>query len=108
MARRPDGKARMPPKKAKKNKRRGSEKGPRLNRGPFTFSDLDRAIKRDGWKEAKHGNHPNYKHPTKKGKVQLDKKWTGIRANDLMFRSVARQASLTNKELLRLLNGLDP
>jgi predicted RNA binding protein YcfA (HicA-like mRNA interferase family) len=107
MARRPDGKARMPPKK-KKSRRGGPKKGPRLNRGPFTFSDLDRAIKRDGWKEAKHGNHPNYKHPTKRGKVQLDKKWDGIRANDLMFRSVARQAGLTNKELLRLLNGLDP
>lgn len=107
MARRPDGKAGMPPKR-KKNKRRSLRKGPQLNRGPFEFKDLDRAIKRNGWLEAKHGGHPNYKHPTKRGKVQLDKKWTGIRANDMMFRSVARQAGLSNKELLRLLNGLDP
>lgn len=97
----------MPPKK-KSRRKRGLKKGPPLHRGPFTFSDLDRAIKKDGWTEAKHGNHPNYKHSTKRGKVQLDKKWTGIRANDLMFRSVARQAGLTNKQLLRLLNGLDP
>lgn len=95
----------MPPKKKKK---RGLKKGPQLHRGPFAFKDLHRAIKKDGWEEAKHGNHPNYKHPTKPGKVQLDKKWTGIRANDTMFRSVARQAGLSAKELLRLLNDLDP
>jgi len=95
----------MPP---KKNKKRGTKKGPPLRRGPFDFNDLHQAIKKDGWEEARHGNHPNYKHPKKPGKVQLDKKWTSIRANDLMFRSVARQAGLTTKELLRLLNGLDP
>jgi predicted RNA binding protein YcfA (HicA-like mRNA interferase family) len=95
----------MPPKKKKK---RGSKKEPPLHRGPFDFNDLHQAIKKDGWEEAKHGNHPNYKHPTKSGKVQLDKKWTGIRASDMMFRSVARKAGLTNKELLRLLNRLDP
>lgn len=93
----------MPPKK-----KRGLKKGSPLHRGPFDFKDLHRAIGKDGWEEARHGNHPNYKHPTKKGKVQLDKKWTGIRANDLMFRSVARKAGLTSKQLLRLLNGLDP
>lgn len=97
----------MPPKR-KKNRKRGLRKGPPLNRGPFDFKDLDSAIKKDGWEEAKHGDHPNYKHPTKSGKVQLDKKWTGIRANDMMFRSVARKAGLTSKELLRLLNGLNP
>jgi predicted RNA binding protein YcfA (HicA-like mRNA interferase family) len=95
----------MPPKRKKKAK---GKKGPPLNRGPFAFRDLDRAIKRGGWREAKHGNHPNYKHPTKGSKVQLDKKWTAIRANDTMFRSVARQAGLSNEDLLRLLNDLDP
>jgi len=94
----------MPPKRKKAK----SKKGPSLHRGPFAFIDLDRAIKKDGWREAKHGNHPNYKHPTKGGKVQLDKKWTAIRASDMMFRSVARQAGLSNRSLLRLLNDLDP
>lgn len=95
----------MPPKRRKRAK---GKKGPPLNRGPFAFRDLDRAIKKDGWREAKHGSHPNYKHPTKGGKVQLDKKWTGIRANDMIFRNVARQAGLSSKDLLRLLNDLDP
>lgn len=95
----------MPPRRKKKAK---SKKGRPLNRGPFNFRDLDRAIKKDGWREARHGDHPNYKHPARSGKVQLDKKWTGIRANDTMFRSVARQAGLSNKVLLRLLNDLDP
>lgn len=90
----------MPPKRKKK--------GSKLHRGPFTCADLKRAIKADGWESAKNKKHLNYEHPTKRGKVSLDEKWTGIRANDTMFRSVARQAGLTNKELLQLLNGIDP
>lgn len=75
-----------------------------LKRGPFTFKDLDCAIKLDGWYEAGHGRHPNYRHPVKPGKVQLDRKWTGIRASDELFRSVAWQAGVSSKALLRLLN----
>ncbi len=75
-----------------------------MRRGPFAFQDLERAIKLGGWKLEGHGDHPNYNHPRKSGKVQLDKKWTGIRANDTIFSSVARQASLSNRQLLQLLN----
>lgn len=58
----------------------------------------------DGWKPAGHGDHPNYKHPSKAGKVQLDKKWTGIKKGCTIFRSIAKQAGLSPKEFLRLLN----
>lgn len=95
----------MSPKRNKSQRRRTKSQ---LNRGPFEFRDLERAIIKDGWREAKHGNHPNYKHPEKSGKVQLDKKWDGIRASDMIFRNVARQAGLPSKALLLLLNGIDP
>jgi len=77
----------------------------RLSHGPFTFADLEQAIMNDDWLEADHGDHPNYKHPTKSGKVQLDKKWTGVKKGSVVFKSVARQAGLTQKQLLELLNA---
>jgi predicted RNA binding protein YcfA (HicA-like mRNA interferase family) len=77
----------------------------RASHGPFSFADMERAIKKDGWEEAGHGDHPNYEHDTKPGKVQLDKKWTGVKKGSLVFRSVARQAGLTTKQFLDLLNG---
>jgi hypothetical protein len=93
----------MPPRRRKLKK-----KGPSLNRGPFDCSDLKRAIKLDGWLPAKNKKHLNYEHPKKSGKVSLDEKWTAIRANDLMFRSIARQAGLDPKDLLLLVNGIEP
>lgn len=93
----------MSPKRKKSKK-----KGPQLHRGPFTCADLKQAIKLDDWEPAKNKKHLNYEHPTKPGKVSLDHKWTGIRANDTMFRSIARQAGLSTKDLLLLLNGIDP
>jgi hypothetical protein len=76
----------------------------RLSHGPFEFAQIERAIMEDGWKPAGHGDHPNYKHPSKAGKVQLDKKWTGIKKGCTIFRSIAKQAGLSPKEFLRLLN----
>jgi len=76
----------------------------RLNRGPFAFSDLERAIKRDRWARTKGTKHAAYKHPTKTGKVNLDEKWTGVKYHHEVFTSVACQAGLTKHELLRLLN----
>lgn len=60
---------------------------------------------KDDWLEADHGDHPNYKHPAKSGKVQLDKKWTGVKKGSVVFKSVARQAGLTQKQFLELLNA---
>jgi len=76
----------------------------RLKRGPFNFVDMETAIGLDGWVPDGHGDHPNYTHPSKAGKVQLDKKWTGVKKGSMVFRSVASQAGLTQRELLNLLN----
>jgi hypothetical protein len=76
----------------------------RLKSGPFTFADLERAIEADGWLPDGHGDHPNYSHETKRGKVQLDKKWTGVKKGSMVFRSVASQAGLSQRELQKLLN----
>jgi hypothetical protein len=84
------------------------EEGPVAQSGPFDCSDLKRAIKLDGWLPAKNKKHLNYEHPKKPGKVSLDEKWTAIRANDLMFRSIARQAGLDPRDLLLLVNGIEP
>lgn len=75
----------------------------RLPTGPWTFADLERAIKLDGWVETKHGSHLNYTHPTKPGKVQLSDKWDGVKKGGFVFQSVARQAGLSAKQLQRLL-----
>lgn len=75
----------------------------RLSTGPWTFADLERAIVRDGWYEVRHGDHPNYKHATKRGKVQLDKKWTGVKKGHTVFKGVASQAGLTQHQLQKLL-----
>ena len=76
----------------------------RDSHGPFTFADLERAIQSDGWSLEGHGDHPNYTHATKPGKVQLDKKWTGVKKGSVVFRSVARQAGLSERGLIKLLN----
>jgi hypothetical protein len=76
----------------------------RLRNGPFDFAEFEKAIEADGWVPDGHGDHPNYKHPTKRGKVQLDKKWTGLKKGQTAFRGVASQAEMTQKELIKLLN----
>lgn len=76
----------------------------RLNKGPFTYADLDKAIDLDGWYPVDGTKHESYEHATKGGKVSLDKKWTGIKYGHNMFKSVAAQAGLTQQELLKLLN----
>lgn len=38
----------------------------------MTFRDVDRMLKADGWYiDSIEGSHYHYKHPTKKGKVQV-------------------------------------
>lgn len=77
----------------------------RMNKGPFNFGDLERVITAQGWERIKgKTKHPAYKHPTKAGKVNLDEKWTGVKYGSTVFTSVAEQAGLTPKELLKLLN----
>jgi predicted RNA binding protein YcfA (HicA-like mRNA interferase family) len=88
---------------AKKNK-----KASNLNRGPFTAADIDRALRADGWTAKAGGKHQVYRHPEKSGKIPASSKWRHVKAGDWLFRSLARGAGLTKKQLLRLLNGLDP
>lgn len=79
-----------------------------LKRGPFTFKDLEKALKADGWTRRKGhrrgSKHHCYEHPTKTGKPVLAEKWDSIQANDQMFRSVAAAAGLSKRRLLELLN----
>jgi hypothetical protein len=82
------------------------KKSRQLHRGPFGFADFEAAIKLDGWiGPIKGRRHPCYRHPTRKGTVQLDKKWTAIKPGHDGFRGVLQQGGYTKSELLRLLNG---
>lgn len=79
----------------------------RLNRGPFTASDLCAALKLDGWEDEGPGaNHVvQLVHPTKPGKIPVKKKWTALRAKCPILRGIARTAKLSDQRLLELLNG---
>ena len=80
--------------------------GGALWRGPFTYDHLRQAIEAAGCVrqtgKAAGTKHPAWSSPSGR-KVNLDEKWTGIRANDDLFKSVARQAELSPKRLLKLL-----
>jgi len=65
---------------------------------PLSFGDLERVVKADGWVRVEGTKHENYEHPTKSGKVSLDKKWTGVVSGGWVFRSVLQQAGLTRAE----------
>jgi hypothetical protein len=87
---------------------RGRRKKPsgHLHRGPFTARDFEEAVRLDGWEPEKHGRHPCWRHPTRRGKIQIDRKWTGVKPGHDPFRGVMRQGGYTKDELLRLLNGI--
>ena len=87
-------------------KERQGKKGPRLHRGPFTAGDLKKAIKLDGWEPVKSGDHLNYKHPSRRGKIQIDDKWTAVKPGHYTFKGICTQGGYQKKELLQLLNGI--
>lgn len=79
--------------------------GGRLNKGPFTASDFERALGLDGWERIKgKTRHPAFKHPAKPGKVNYGTNWSGVMYGHQTFEGVAAQAGLTKRQLLQLLN----
>ena len=76
----------------------------RLSNGPFTFADFEAALLADGWYLEEQLTHPNYAHPTRSGKVQLDKKWTGVRKGHQTWKGVVSQSGYSDKQLLQMLN----
>lgn len=56
--------------------------------------DLIRMLRRDGWELVKiKGDHRQFKHPTKKGKVTVNKKLSDDLDGDLLD-SILKQAGL--------------
>lgn len=76
----------------------------RLHRGPFTAADFREALTLDGWSEESPGPHACWVHPTRRGKVQIDGKWTAVKPGHDPFRGVCSQGGYTKAELLQLLN----
>ena len=61
-----------------------------------------------GYVQVKGKKHLSYKHPDRTGKVSLDAKWTGVKAGGWVFRSLCRQTGYSKKELINIMNGMDP
>jgi predicted RNA binding protein YcfA (HicA-like mRNA interferase family) len=87
---------------------RKRKKGAKLSRGPFTSRDIERELGRIGYKFEAGGKHRTMRHPDRPGKVSVSPGWTGVKAGSVVFRSIARQAGMSKKDLQRVLNGLDP
>lgn len=79
-----------------------------LSRGPFDYRDFKREFQRVGYKSVKPGDHHNFKHPDRPGKVQLDDKWEHVKVGTWVWRYLCRQSGYSKKELHRIMNGLDP
>lgn len=78
----------------------------RLSSGPWTYDDLWKALTRAGWaKVGQNSSHVHLSHPTRNGKIQLDKKWTAVKTSHWTFKGVAAQGGYSPKELQRILNG---
>jgi hypothetical protein len=69
----------------------------------LTVEDFKRVLSADGWVQVQGTKHLAYEHPTKDGKVNLDEKWTSVRAGSWVFRSVVyEQAGVTKAEFVEL------
>lgn len=82
-----------------------SPKRKQLNKGPFTAKQIERALTRgDGWFRVPGSNHIALKHPSKPGKVSLSENWDSVKRGQLVFKSIARQAGMSQDELVQLIN----
>lgn len=80
----------------------------RLSKGPWCFDDIRKALEGQGYVREEGAKHPQWRHPTRVGKVSLDEKWTGVKKTSMVFKSLARQTGYDEKGLQRLLNDLQP
>jgi hypothetical protein len=77
----------------------------RLSSGPWTAADFDRMLRKNGWTVESEGPHTHYVHAARPGrKVQIDRKWTGVKVGHDPFKGVAEQTGYGRRELKRLLN----
>jgi hypothetical protein len=81
----------------------------RLTHGPFTAADVRAALKRAGGLKTSGGGHQEvYDHPDHGWKVPISDSWTGLKKGCPILKGIARTLKVTDDQLLRLLNGLDP
>lgn len=61
----------------------------------MTFRDVDRMLKADGWYiDSIEGSHYHYKHPTKKGKVQVPRHQKPKEIKKGTLHNILKQAGL--------------
>lgn len=77
----------------------------RLNRGPWTGRELLSRLEAIGWYEVgQRGSHIQLKHPSRPGRVTVDRTWTHITTRTQEFASLSAQTGLGRKDLQRLMN----
>jgi predicted RNA binding protein YcfA (HicA-like mRNA interferase family) len=69
---------------------------------PLKSADIAKMLRFDGWYEVKGGNHPNWEHKTKPGKVQLPDYWTGVKTSHETFKGLLRQTGWSKADAIRL------
>lgn len=79
-----------------------------LTKGPWSGPHIIKQLCRVGYAPARHGDHLNYEHPERPGKVQVSHSWTRIKMGGTAWRNLLTQTGYTKKELQRVFNGLDP
>ncbi len=87
---------------------RKKKKSGQLPRGPFTFKDLEAAIRLDGWKREPHqtgGGHITYNNPDRDGKITLDVNWDSVKVGHRPWHGVCEQGGYSKKDLQILLDG---
>lgn len=79
----------------------------RSNKGPWSPDHIRRALEADGWVVVDKDNHTQLKHPTRSGKITVDKNWkNGVRAKDDVFAYMAAQGGYTKRQLIQLCNSV--
>jgi hypothetical protein len=76
----------------------------RLSSGPWTSSDFKKMLTSEGYRPAANGDHLNWKHPDRSGKVQLSPCWTGVKKGHSPFVGISGQMGISQKDLQKLLN----
>jgi hypothetical protein len=58
----------------------------------------------DGWTHRAGGNHQSvWEHPMKPGKIPISESWGALRAKCPILKGIARTMSISDSELLKLL-----
>jgi predicted RNA binding protein YcfA (HicA-like mRNA interferase family) len=75
--------------------------------GPWSPDHIVKALRSAGWVYDGPPPHTQLKHPTRPGKVTVDRNWkSGVTTKHDVFHSICRQAGYSKRQLVALLDGV--